>query len=1703
VDACGNVATASQSISITDTQKPVLAGVPSNTTVECGDALPVANVSATDVCFGQIQVTMTENSVGSGCNRVITRTWTAVDSCGNTATATQTITVTDTQKPVFSGVPVDTTIECGVTLPVANVTAIDQCEGQTAVSYTETTQGSGCNKLLLRTWATKDGCGNTNSVTQRITVRDTKQPVLSGIPANISVSCGTVIPVASVTAFDACLGQMAVSFSEVQTGSNCNKILTRTWTAADSCGNTAIGVQVITFIDTEKPVLAGVPADVTLNCGADIPAVTVTATDNCDASVLVTLSTQESGSGCNRRLTRTWTATDSCGNVATGVQVISFTDTEKPTLVGIPVDATIECGTSLPAVPAVTAVDGCDGNLQVQFTEVSGGQGCNRVVTRTWRAVDACGNVATASQRITIRDTKAPVFSQTPGDLKLNDCASVPPAAQITAVDACGNGAYVEFGELQKAEQCKVTITRTWTASDDCGNTATHKQVIEIEDKTGPILVNVPANVTVDCNEIPEPATLIALDNCLSAVNIALNETNVKVDSCTRRITRTWIATDTCGNSTTATQVITAVDRTAPVITFLNPALAGKKDGDTVLVDCNLNSVFSDRDARASDPCTGAIITYVEAPAVMTDCGLSGYYQSIRRTWTATDSCGNKSSVSLQFLYRDKVAPKFVFVPNDTTIDCGNTVPPFGTPVAADECSLVQLSHITDSIATNSGYLLKRTWLALDACGNSISASQTIKVYTSSQPVFAGVPKDTIIYLTQGGEVPDPANVTAKEACSGRPLVVTQSDTIIKIPETCDSLLIRTWTATSQSGIEESVSQQIRLVGGLDVQVFTQPDTCTSGLGSARLSPVGYTYQWADGFSGSNRSKLLAGAYKVFASNGDCVDSLEVVISNYCKECEPLFTMDSIDAQIVVGEDSTVCVPLPYIVSSGYDIFLDGKPYTAGLGPCNESTVVFYSYALVIGQGKTGPYLATWRQNGDTLKVTVNNMDELVAAMNTADPEGHWEHNPLFFGFSSPNIDGDYHEMTIKHLGTQVTAYIQTNYSSTPMGTTLVVPAGLHKVVFIDKRTECRDTLVITVKSCESIFKLDTLSVIVEPGKDSTVCLPVPYALVGGYNIFVDGKPYTAGLGPCDDNTVVFYSYALAVGQGKSGPYLATWKHNGDTLIVTVNTMDELVSAMNAADPAGQWVHNPLFLGFTSPNIAGTYSDMTIRHIATQVTAFIQTNYSSTPMGTTLVMTPGVHEVVFVDKVTGCSSKLIVDVEAEIPLDDDILPESFSVLKGNCDLGYLTYCLPVKYTDLSAYEFQLNGKVYSEAWKACEYVADHFYSYVSLPGLGASGPYRVQWKVNGVDYTGEIGSIAELVARMNSWNAQGKWRLEESQLSIRGGHNTDEYSNMIIRQINTGAISILELNRNLVPGNALIQLPPGRNTLVVRRLADNFRDTLITQVACLTPDVIDNTIPVNQSDTICLNTSELVGEVVSVKNICEEGVGSPVEYVIMNGSVCILNNGKFEGKAKGCFVICDAFGVCDTTYINTTVLNQVSVLVTDTLRTPLNKPVSGIILANDTIRGRIIRVSINQPPRHGVAVINPDNTVTYTPDRDYCNTMVGGEPDKFMYEVCTEYGCYTIYVVVIVQCEPFQIYTGFSPNGDGNNDYWRIEGLQHYPKHSIEVFNRWGNRVFRTKDYKNDWGGNWQQNDLPSGTYFYIIEDGEGKFYSGYIQIRR
>ncbi len=487
-------------------------------------------------------------------------------------------------------------------------------------------------------------------LSQVITVKDTKAPVLAGCPANVTVECDAIPAKVDPTATDNCDKDVTITFNEVKTPGNCpdSYTLTRVWTATDNCNNSSTCSQVITVKDTKAPVLAGCPANVTVECDAIPAKANPTATDNCDKDVTITFNEVKTPGNCpdSYTLTRVWTATDNCNNSSTCSQVITVKDTKAPVLAGCPANVTVECD-AIPAKVDPTATDNCDKDVTITFNEVKTPGNCpdSYTLTRVWTATDNCNNSSTCSQVITVKDTKAPVLAGCPANVTV-ECDAIPAKANPTATDNCDKDVTITFNEVKTPGNCpdSYTLTRVWTATDNCNNSSTCSQVITVKDTKAPVLAGCPANVTVECDAIPAKVDPTATDNCDKDVTITFNEVKTPgncPDSYT--LTRVWTATDNCNNSSTCSQVITVKDTKAPVLAGC-PA--------NVTVECD--AIPAKVNPTATDNCDKDVtITFNE---VKTPGNCPDSY-TLTRVWTATDNCNNSSTCSQVITVKDTKAP--------------------------------------------------------------------------------------------------------------------------------------------------------------------------------------------------------------------------------------------------------------------------------------------------------------------------------------------------------------------------------------------------------------------------------------------------------------------------------------------------------------------------------------------------------------------------------------------------------------------------------------------------------------------------------------------------------------------------------------------------------------------------------------------------------------------------------------------------------------------------------------------------------------------------------------------------------------------------------------------------------------------------------------------------------------------------------------
>lgn len=485
---------------------------PADLIIQCDNVLPppATNLtefeaiggSAFDISGNLTFTSHTDTIIASNCSGLIRRKYKVTDYCGNVDSCYQFIQVQDTLKPILE-IPADTTYGCNPQIPSANsgdAEAFDNCTPNPTINVTETDSGSCYIKTKIRVFTATDSCGNTTSKTQRIRYKqDNIDPIITvnasvpnltylgcnPLPATIEAALG------SATASDNCIPSITPAVTNnPPTVQGCYRIQTRSWSATDSCGNTASASRTITWrVDTIKPVILP-PNPGTLHCNPsenqiNLALGSATATDNCQP-VTVSPSDSNTVSGCTYTRFRTWTAADSCGNQADPITIsVTWTvDTIDPVINPNGADSiNLHCnptqGQIENALGTATITDNCGINVQPPTTGPVLTNGCFRSQSRTWTATDICGNTAPSfTRRVYWKvDTTPPVVTCNPGGGNITVCAGSPVNFTPTATDICDGNLPVSCtrsdGQPLNAPYSAGTTTVICSATDICNNTGT------------------------------------------------------------------------------------------------------------------------------------------------------------------------------------------------------------------------------------------------------------------------------------------------------------------------------------------------------------------------------------------------------------------------------------------------------------------------------------------------------------------------------------------------------------------------------------------------------------------------------------------------------------------------------------------------------------------------------------------------------------------------------------------------------------------------------------------------------------------------------------------------------------------------------------------------------------------------------------------------------------------------------------------------------------------------------------------------------------------------------------------------------------------------------------------------------------------------------------------------------------------------------
>jgi hypothetical protein len=646
-DACGNTRTWTAVLTVTGDCSGVLTVVPpTNVNLSCEDDIPGVGVDATTTCpDGIVNVEDSEVVTEMGCSGsfTIVRTYVVSDNCGNTETVTQTIVVEDNTPPVFTFVPESADVGCdGFPGDFGNPEASDAC-GEVVITFVDSSDPLTCDADfdITRTWTATDECGNVATAAQTFTVwPDAEPPTVTFVPSDYTITCPEEPVFGEPIVSDNCSG-FTMSMEITSTGSCPDAYTTtKTWTYVDGCGNSRSESQTITVLaEPVAPTLVVTPpTNFDIDCSDPVPGSVVDATTTCpggDISIVESENVVSNGCSGSFVLTRIYEVSDNCGNSETVTQTITVTDNTPPVFFVVPESGDVGC-TAYPDGFGEPSIGDACGEYTLTFEDELAPYICDADfnITRTWTATDECGNVATASQTLTVwPDVEAPTFTFIPGSQTVQ-CGEAIEFGTPTIVDNCTELTISEAVSATGSCPNGYTTTKTWTATDACGNTAVESQTITVIAAPAPITLAfeaMPASKSALCGDNTTFDTPVVLSNCDAGYDISSVDNKVSL-GCegNSETTRVWTAIDECGNTATTSQKIVMTDITSPEFNLVNQQLT--------MTQSEYDN-WTTPEVFATDECSTVSLSDVSVFEYAD--GRVGY------SWIATDECSNKKSLSI------------------------------------------------------------------------------------------------------------------------------------------------------------------------------------------------------------------------------------------------------------------------------------------------------------------------------------------------------------------------------------------------------------------------------------------------------------------------------------------------------------------------------------------------------------------------------------------------------------------------------------------------------------------------------------------------------------------------------------------------------------------------------------------------------------------------------------------------------------------------------------------------------------------------------------------------------------------------------------------------------------------------------------------------------------------------------------------------
>nr|AIF17928.1 Outer membrane phospholipase A [uncultured marine thaumarchaeote KM3_79_H02] len=764
---------------VRDLTNPILAP-PRDMTIEATGGFTTVNIGeamAMDESGIQFLINNAPERFGLGTAIII---WTAIDNNGNSTIATQEINVVDTTSPTISSVS-DMVVEAAV--PYENIVNLEAPTTHDILGVisiiSDAPEFFPLGETIV-TWTATDVVGNTSTTEQKVIVVDNTLPILQA-PEDI------IIEATSIDNNEVDLGESsATDNGEIISISNDapqffalgDTIIT--WVVSDSSENIASDTQLVSVVDTTAPEI--LPVDDltyeatsmdqnTVHLGnppvSDIQEVTITN----NAPEFFPLG----------ETIVTWTATDVVGNTSTTEQKVIVVDNTAPDLT-IPEDQIVEATSIEETLVTIGEAEAHDITGISSITNNSPEVFSLGSTVVTWTSIDNSGNTTIFEQTITVVDTTPPSIF-------------VPADIVAEAVDPVLN--FIELGDATTYDHVDIesvtndrpdsfsfgSTTITWTAVDTSGNISKGIQIVTIIDTTIPEVV-APSDVIVEATGILNIVVEIGEATIYDIIQVDTITSDSPDTFPLGETVITWTATDSSGNSATATQTVTVVDTTAPSVTA----------PDSIEVE----ATSVDNTVEIGNPVYDDLVEIISVTSDSPDTFPLG---ETVITWTATDSSGNSATATQTVTVVDTTAPS-VTAPDSITIEASGAegnLADIGLGSGSDTVEIISVtSDSPDTFPLGETVI---TWTATDSSGNSATATQTVTVVDTTAPELT-VPENIVVDSFSLENLVAIGNADALDLVDASPTITNDAPEIFPLGDTTV-----TWNVADNFGNSNSFQQ--------------------------------------------------------------------------------------------------------------------------------------------------------------------------------------------------------------------------------------------------------------------------------------------------------------------------------------------------------------------------------------------------------------------------------------------------------------------------------------------------------------------------------------------------------------------------------------------------------------------------------------------------------------------------------------------------------------------------------------------------------------------------------------------------------------------------------------------------------------------------------------------------------------------------------